>query len=227
MASPIAHTFAGFWIFLILAAQLKARLATQWREWLPRLSVLILVANLPDLDFLFYCFDRNAKNLHHGFTHSLTFAILISLALSCVWRIAPGFWRSTILYFTAYSSHLLIDFFTGTKIGWTNTGFGMPLFWPWPKTFSSPLILIFGIHHKNFAALFSLDNLRACTYETLIFGAITVVASVLWKRKLKSLISRTAKPKARINRPAPENPARLLFNPQYRKEEVSTHLPKL
>ena len=107
MASPIAHTFAGFWTFLILAAQLKTRLAAQWREWLPRLGVLIFVANLPDLDFLFYCFDRNAKNLHHSFTHSLTFAILISLALSCVWRIVPGFWRSTLLYFTAYSSHLL------------------------------------------------------------------------------------------------------------------------
>jgi len=186
VASPIAHTFAGFWIFLILAAQLKTRLATQWREWLPRLGVLILVANLPDLDFLFYCFDRNAKNLHHSFTHSLTFAILISLALSCVWRIAPGFWRSTLLYFTAYSSHLLIDFFTGTKIGWTHTGFGMPLFWPWSKEFSSPLILTFGIRYKDFAALFSLSNLWVCTYELLTCSAITAVALVLSKRRLKS-----------------------------------------
>ena len=186
MASPIAHTFAGFWIFLILAAQLKTRLATQWREWLPRLSVLILVANLPDLDFLFYCFDRNAKNLHHSFTHSLAFAILIAVALSCVWRIAPGFWRSTILYFTAYSSHLVIDFFTGTKIGWTHTGFGMPLFWPWSKEFSSPLILTFGIHYKDFDALFSLSNLWVCTYELLTCSAITAVALALWKRTLKS-----------------------------------------
>jgi membrane-bound metal-dependent hydrolase YbcI (DUF457 family) len=186
VASPIAHTFAGFWTFLILAAQLKSRLAAQWREWLPRLCMLIFVANLPDLDFLAVYFDRNAKNLHHSFTHSLTFAILISLALSCLWRIAPGFWRSTVLYFAAYSSHLLIDFFTGTRLGWTHTGFGMPLFWPWSEEFSSPLILTFGIRYKDFAALFSLTNLLVCTYELIICSAVTAVALVLWKRTLKS-----------------------------------------
>jgi membrane-bound metal-dependent hydrolase YbcI (DUF457 family) len=185
VASPIAHTFAGFWTFLILAAQLKTRLAAQWRQWLPRLGVLMLVANLPDLDFLPVLFNGNAS-LHHSFTHSLTFAILVSLALSCAWRIAPGFWQSTLLYFTAYSSHLLIDFFTGTKIGWTHTGFGIPLFWPWSKEFSSPLILTFGVRHKNFAALFSLENVWSCTYELLTCGAITVVAFVIWKRRLKS-----------------------------------------
>src|SRR5437764_1072385 len=97
-----------------------------------------------------------------------------------------GFWRSSLLYFTAYSSHLVIDFFSGTKIGWTHTGFGMPLFWPWSKEFSSPLILTFGIRHKDLAALFSLDNVWSCTYELLTCSAITVVALVLWKRRLKS-----------------------------------------
>jgi membrane-bound metal-dependent hydrolase YbcI (DUF457 family) len=221
MASPIAHSFAGFWTFVSQRRHFNTRPTAHWREYLLPLGVLVLLSNAPDLDLLL----GNAA--HRGFTHSLTAAIVLSLALSCAWRIVPGFWRSALLYFTAYSSHLLIDFFTGTKIGWTHSGYGMPLFWPWPKTFSSPLILIFGIRHKDFAALFSLDNVRACTYETLTFGAITVVASVLWKRKLKSLISRTAKPKARINRPGPENPARLLFKAQYRKEEVSTHLPKV
>ena len=165
--------------------------------------MLILLANAPDLDlFITPGFPETA--LHRGFTHSLTVAILISLALSCAWRIAPGFWRSTILYFTAYSSHLLIDFFTGTKIGWTNSGFGMPLFWPWGKTFSSPLIFFLGIHHKDFAALFSLDNVWACTYELLTCSVITLIVGLLWKRRLKS----------RTNRPTSEAPAHLLSNLQ-------------
>ena len=226
MASPIAHSFAGFWTFLGLKGRSKTRLIAHWRQYLPRLGMLILLANAPDLDlFLPLGFPNNA--LHRGFTHSLMLAILISLALSCVWRITPGFWRSTILYFTAYSSHLLIDLFTGTKIGWTNSGFGIPLFWPWRKTFSSPLILILGIHHKNLAALFSLDNVRACIYETLTFGAITVVASVLWKRKLKSRILRKPKLKLRTNRPTSEAPPHLLSNLRYQKREASTSLPKL
>jgi len=203
MASPIAHSFAGFWTSLVLRRRAKTRLTGHWRQYLPRLGVLILLANAPDLDlFITTGFPENA--LHRGFTHSLAVAILISLALSCAWRIAPGFWRSTILYFTAYSSHLLIDFFTGTKIGWTNTGFGMPLFWPWGKTFSSPLILFLGIHHNDFAALFSLDNAWACTYELLTCTVVTLAAGLLWKRKLKS----------RTNRPTSEAPAHLLSNPQ-------------
>jgi hypothetical protein len=62
----------------------------------------------------------------------------------------------------------------------------MPLFWPWSKEFSSPLILTFGIRHKDFAALFSLTNLWTCTYELIICSAITAVALVLWKRRPKS-----------------------------------------
>ena len=204
MASPIAHSFAGFWIFLALAEELKGRLLARWRQWLLQLAVLVLLANLPDVDFLLGFFQGNPNNAHRDFTHSLAAAVLISLALSCVWRITVSFWRSAILYFAAYSSHLLIDFFTGTKIGWTNTGFGMPLLWPWGKTFSSPLTLFLGIHHKDFAALFSLDNVWACTYELLTCTIVTLVVGLLWKRRLKS----------RTNRPKSEAPAHLLSNLQ-------------
>jgi len=226
MASPIAHSFAGFWTFLCQRGHSKTQLAAHWRQYLPRLGVLILLANAPDLDlFLPPGFPNNA--LHRGFTHSLTVAILVSLALSCIWRIAPGFWRSAILYFTAYGSHLLIDLVTGTKLGWTHTGFGIQLFWPWPQKFSSPLILVFGVRHKDFAALFSLDNVGACIYETLACGAITVIGAVLWKRKLKSRILGKQKLKSRTNRPPPKASAHLLSNLQYQKREASSHLSKL
>ena len=226
MASPIAHSFAGFWTSLCQRGHFKTQLTAHWRQYLPRLGVLILLANAPDLDlFLPPGFPNNA--VHRGFTHSLTVAILVSLALSCIWRIAPGFWRSAILYFAAYGSHLLIDLVTGTKLGWTHTGFGIQLFWPWPQKFSSPLILVFGIRHKDFAALFSLDNVGACIYETLIFGAITVIGAVLWKQKLKSRILGKQKLKSRTNRPTSKAPAHLLSNLQYQKREAASHLPKL
>src|SRR2546430_371849 len=34
MASPIAHSFAGFWTFMLLTARLKVRLATACRQYL-------------------------------------------------------------------------------------------------------------------------------------------------------------------------------------------------
>jgi membrane-bound metal-dependent hydrolase YbcI (DUF457 family) len=226
MASPIAHSFAGFWTSLALRGRSKTRLTADWRYHLSRLGVLIILANAADLDlFLPPGFPNNI--LHRGFTHSLTVAIVVSLGLSCLWRIVPGFWRSAILYFTAYGSHLLIDLVTGTKIGWTRTGFGIQLFWPWPEDFSSPFILFLGIRHKDVAALFSLDNLWACIYETLTCGLITVVGFVLWKRKLKSRILGKPKLNSRKNRPRSEAPPHLLSNLQYQEREASRQLPKL
>ena len=187
MASPIAHSFAGFWTFFLLLRQCQIRLAEQWRQYLPQFFVLVLLANLPDVDF-FIALGAHANQLHRGFTHSLAAAVVVSLTVSCLWRIAPGFWRSAILYFAAYGSHLLIDSCTGSTLGWTHSGSGIPLFWPWPQNFSSPLILIFGVQHRNLRAIFSLDNVWSCTYELLIFGAITAVL-ILWKRKLKSRTS--------------------------------------
>jgi membrane-bound metal-dependent hydrolase YbcI (DUF457 family) len=137
MASPIAHSFAGFWTFPVFAKQFQIRLAAQCRQYLPRLGVLVLLANLPDFDFLLSLGLFENASLHHEFAHSLVAAVLVALAVSCVWRIVPGFWRSAMIYFTAYGSHLLIDLCKGRTLGWTNTDAGIPLLWPWPKKISA------------------------------------------------------------------------------------------
>ncbi len=186
MASPVAHSFAGFWTFLLFARQLQIRLAAQWRQYLPQLGILVLLANLPDFDlFISFALLGNGE-LHHGFTHSLAVGVLVALALSCVWRITTGFWRSALLYFIAYGSHLLIDLCTGSRLGWNNSSSGIPLLWPLPKKFSSPLILVPGVRHLNLAALFSMENARSSIYELLLFGAITAVLLALRARHVRN-----------------------------------------
>jgi membrane-bound metal-dependent hydrolase YbcI (DUF457 family) len=177
VASPVAHSLAGFWTFLLLTLRSKMHLIAACRRYLPQLILLILLANLADFDFL--------VGLHHGFTHSFAAAVFVALAVSCVWRIAGTFWRSATLYFLAYSSHLLIDLFTGAKLGWNATASGIPLFWPWRKEFGSPLILVVGVKHKDFPALFSMENLQSSSYELLIFGVITAALMVLWVQHQK------------------------------------------
>jgi len=174
VASPVAHTFAGFWTFLLFTARFKGRLVTACRQYLPQLLLLVLLANLADIDFF--------SGFHRSFTHSLLAAVFIPLAVSCVWRIAGSYWQSAALYFLAYSSHLLIDFFTGTKLGWNSTASGIPLLWPWAKEFGSPVILIVGVKHKDFPALFSVENLHSSLYELLVFGVFTVALVLLWTR---------------------------------------------
>jgi hypothetical protein len=115
MASPIAHSFAGFWTFLVFAQQLQIRMATRWRQYLQRLGVLVLLANLPDFDFPISLGLLENASLHHEFTHSLVAAVLVALAVSCMWRIVPGFWRSAMIYVTGYGSHLLIDLYTAGR----------------------------------------------------------------------------------------------------------------
>ncbi|PYK11931.1 MAG: hypothetical protein DME65_05700 [Verrucomicrobia bacterium] len=129
---------------------------------------------MADIDFF--------SGFHRSFTHSLLAAVFIPLAVSCVWRIAGSYWQSAALYFLAYSSHLLIDFFTGTKLGWNSTASGIPLLWPWAKEFGSPVILIVGVKHKDFPALFSVENLHSSLYELLVFGVFTVALVLLWTR---------------------------------------------
>jgi len=147
------------------------RLVTACRQYLPQLVLLVLLANLADIDFLF--------GLHRSFTHSLAAAVFVALAVSYVWRIAGSFWRSAGVYFLAYSSHLLIDLCTGTKLGWNATASAIPLFWPCAKEFRSPLVLVVGVSHKDLPALFSMKNAWSSFYELLTFGAITVALLAL------------------------------------------------
>src|SRR6266446_2203153 len=161
---------------MLLTARLKMRFVTACRQYLPQLVLLVLLANLADVDFLIGLgTEANANALHHGFTHSLAAAVFVALAVNCVWRIAGSFWRSAILCFSAYSSHLLIDLCTGAKLGWNATASGIPLFWPSSKTYSSPFILFFGVRHENLRQLFSIENMWSSIYELLTFGAITAI----------------------------------------------------
>ena len=179
MASPVAHTFAGFWIFLARAGQNSKRDLDRARaSYLLQLAVLILLANLPDADFVAGLLLK-ANEVHRGASHSLAAAVIVSGGLSSIWQMVPGFWRSALLYFTAYSSHLLIDLCTGTSLGWTGTGYGVPLLWPWRREFSSPLILFFGVRHENLSELFATQNAWSALYELLTCGAISSLILVL------------------------------------------------
>jgi membrane-bound metal-dependent hydrolase YbcI (DUF457 family) len=200
VASPIAHSFAGLWTFLLLPRQARSWLVTGRSVWFVRLALLVFLANLPDLDF-FLALGQHANELHRGFTHSLAAALALSLGLSCLWRIAPGFWRSASLYFMAYGSHLLIDLSTGRRLGWTHSGYGIPLFWPSHQQVNSPLIILFGVRHNNLSALFSIDNLWFAAYELALCGAITLILLTLWRRKLQPQMYQPNSPAAKEPRP--------------------------
>ncbi len=145
--------------------------------------MLVFVANLADLDFLPELFFR--QDIHRGPSHSLLAAILAGIIFAGLWRIAGTYWASAGVYFIAYGSHLLIDFFTGQDLGWNHSASGIPFFWPWPDTttnFASLLVLDYGVRHGSLSALVSPANLRAACYDLCAYGALTLVL-LLWRAR--------------------------------------------
>jgi membrane-bound metal-dependent hydrolase YbcI (DUF457 family) len=182
MASPVAHSFAGFWTFLLLITRDRAA-SSRWLKRLGQLCMLVFVANLADFDFLPELLFR--QDIHRGPSHSLLAAIVAALFFAAVWRITGAFWGSAGIYFIAYGSHLLIDFFSGRDLGWNHSASGIPFFWPWPSphtNFASLLVLDYGVRHGSLSALVSFANLRAIVYDLCLYGTITTVL-LLWRAR--------------------------------------------
>jgi membrane-bound metal-dependent hydrolase YbcI (DUF457 family) len=177
MASPVAHSFAGLWFFLAASAKYKHQLVARFYPYL-QLGVFILLANLADADFFFEV-GFGVDEVHRGASHSLAIAAIVAVGLSWLWQMVPGYWRSALLYFSAYCSHLAIDMCTGGRLGWTNSGSGIPLLWPWQREFSSPLILFYGIRHGSLSTLLGTQNAMSGIYELVICGGITALVLVL------------------------------------------------
>ncbi len=84
-----------------------------------------LANNIPDADIISYAWETEVGGLlaHRGFTHSILFAILISLLLAYIftkWKKYPevSFARWLALFGIGMFTHILIDAFTTYGTGW-------------------------------------------------------------------------------------------------------------
>ena len=126
MATPYGHTLAGLSLFNL---------------WYPRAGfpqkkgalvygLVALGASFPDLDFIPGLILGQGGRFHHGYSHSLGFAIGVSLlaAILVKW-IRPGFTfiKTGGFVLCLILSHLILDFFTEAPKGF-------PLFWPFTET---------------------------------------------------------------------------------------------
>ena len=174
MASPLAHSFAGFWTFLYFCNDGGLSILMRCRGLAFQLIVLVFVANFADLDFLLSLYFRGDLNtLHHGFTHSILIAVGVSFVFAAIFPFGRPFWRNSLVYLTAYGSHLLIDLVTASHLGWNISGSGIPLLWPSAQEWRSPVALFVGVQHKNLEALWGIENAISSLFELLVCGGIT------------------------------------------------------
>jgi inner membrane protein len=171
MASPVGHTLAGLAIFL---QRFDGK-----SPFRPAVVAAVLLANLPDLDFLFSWMISGDPNLYHqAFTHSLFFIVMIAGALAATWRSMSGYFNSFIFYLMCLGSHLLLDFFTGPSLG--ATSYGIPLLSPLTmERFRSPVTLLVGPKHQDLDQLLSLHNGGWALYEAALLMPILILAAML------------------------------------------------
>lgn len=180
MATPFGHSLAGFAVYTFAPSVNRDRLS---------LALLcVIMANAPDLDFVPGILAGKPALYHQGITHSIGFALLVSLGAAALYRIwGQSFFTIFISAFLAYLSHLAIDFFGPDG----RPPYGEPLFWPISdRYFISPITVFSGVHHvaSTFGStqewlrgILSAHNIRAIVLESVLILPFPLFG--LWFKK--------------------------------------------
>jgi len=167
MATPVGHSLAGWFLYRALE-QTGDRSELNLRQI--RIGFCILMANLPDIDYLPGLILGNPHAFHHGPTHSLAF-------LLCAWvlgfLVGPNLgWtraRAAWLAGLCVLSHLVMDCLTSDM----KAPYGIPLLWPWVHTsVTSPVSLFLPPAKSSFKDLFQFWNILVILMEFLLFSPI-------------------------------------------------------
>jgi inner membrane protein len=180
MATPVGHSLAGYLVFG-WSDETQGPHKVRW------LLLYICLANAADLDFLPGILLGRPSLYHQGVSHSLGFALVVSLAVAGICRHwGKSFAAIFALSWTAYASHLVIDFLGSD----TRPPYGIPILWPLSGAYCiSPVPVFWGVHHAGAAAgsmlewlstLFHPYNLGAIALEVVLLLPFVVLR--LWRR---------------------------------------------
>ena len=168
MPLPVAHGLVGAGV---VAALLPSDEPGRWK-WLA-LGAFLGVA--PDFDYALNWLRVSRGGWHHGFTHSIPFALVVGLVAIIVlrqWNV-----RSFLIITAAYVSHTLLDYMLtesrGVSLWWPFTNYRYKLRLP------NPIDYTWSDDSFSQAAI---DLLKISLIELLIFAPI-LLAVILIRRK--------------------------------------------
>ena len=179
MCTPVGHSLLGYTIYLSIKDSKKRD------HWIVPVGI-ILVASLPDVDFIFGYLSGDPNRYHHFWTHSLVFAGLFGIIAGA--GIAGLFrrfsFRFGFLGFFVIFSHIFLDFFTKD----TSAPLGMQLFWPFSDNFYLSSVSLFQDVYKASSSsaflksLFVWHNLRTVLIEIAILGPMLLFFWIRYSR---------------------------------------------
>ena len=184
MPLPLAHSVVGY----AFAAASGVRFR---RDTFTAVLFSLVVANLPDADFLPGALADHPSLYHRGIAHTLPAALICGLIIGAVMtRFGKRFWEIALLGTLVYSSHLLADM---VYLGGGNIG--VQILWPldhgWyvietPFTTEQTSWLRFKRGRDSagfFASFFSFSFVRAVMLQALLFAPLLLLAWwIRWKR---------------------------------------------
>ena len=161
MPLPVAHGLVGA---SVVAALRRSDQPARWK-WLA-LGAFLGVA--PDFDYVLNWLRISHGGWHHGFTHSIPFALVVGLATTLVlrqWEL-----RSFLVVIAAYVSHTLLDFaLTESR--------GVALWWPFTNhryKLRLPNPIDYTWNDDSFSQA-AIDLLKISLIELLMFAPILLV----------------------------------------------------
>jgi membrane-bound metal-dependent hydrolase YbcI (DUF457 family) len=185
MSTPIGHSLAGVSIYFLSGCRFSS---PGWKA----LFFCVIAACLPDIDFLPGFFVGNINYFHHKGTHTLFFALAVSLGVWFVSRKSGGIkglssaapkWG--LLTFILILSHLAVDYAAIDR----TAPFGMPLLWPFSgKYFYFKYAFLPDVlRESSIASVFNRHNLRTVIVELAVFLPIALLSVILRSAATKNL----------------------------------------
>ena len=192
MSTPVGHTLAGLSICFLHGAvchrfgkfekvrKLCIRYSLKW------LTFAAFLACAPDIDFVPGMFIGNINYFHHRGTHSLFFAVVLSLCIWFLMRIkkmeSSSGWG--LISFLLIVFHLGIDYVTIDK----TAPFGIPFLWPFSARYFyfQNAFLPETARGSSMASAFNVHNLRTILCELIIYMPLTIISYFLYKAAKKN-----------------------------------------
>ncbi len=189
MSSPVGHSLAGVSIYFLTRAYLLRApfIKGGWGIWggLRRgwktVLFCIIIACLPDIDFFPGIFIGNINYYHHRGTHSIVFAIIVSLAVWALSRKKNGL-KLGFLVLMLLLSHLAIDCISIDHLA----PFGIPILWPISGKYFHfkygflPEVL----RGASLITVFNRHNLYTVTVELIIFLPLALLS---YRRAIRAI----------------------------------------
>jgi inner membrane protein len=181
MPLPVGHSLMGYALYETSAGE---QTQFSWRM----VMFFIVIANVPDLDFIpgFVAGEPN-KYHHHFWSHSLGAAVVFGLlgALLARGYLKRSFWAAFLLVATIYFSHVFLDLLSKD----TSFPYGVPIFWPFTDVyFTSPLPIFMSVHKGGdsssfLSSLLVAHNLWVAVWEIVVFIPILSIIKLFKVRK--------------------------------------------